>query len=69
MSGHAWRNRARSIVELGLWPDNISEADKSAVEELASGDGYEPYYTLKGVIVGIEEGCYLPWLPRREVKP
>ena len=58
MSGMQWRERARTIVSSGSWPNNVLPADREAVEALAEGTGYEPYYTLKGVVTAIEEGTY-----------
>lgn len=55
-----WKEKAQRIVEGGTWPDNITHADRYAVEYTAGGDGTEPYYTVKIVIESILGGYYKP---------
>lgn len=59
----SWQDKAKQIVDSGVWPENVTPADLQAVESLANGFGDEPYYTVKIVVESIIGGYYKPVRP------
>lgn len=58
MSGSMWRSRARALVDAGIHHQLVDEGDREALIATAEAAiPYEPYYTIKCLIVRLESEC------------